>query len=151
MTVTPRTSPQPKYLRLRFAAPAVAFVFALGVAAAIVHSPGLLTTRAYAAKPEKELTDYALIAGTVWNANGTPAYGIPVIITRADGFKGYWKRISDHHGEFAARVPTEPADYILRADIKVPKGSKQPEARVHINGTEHTAIERVDVGLHLDK
>ncbi len=94
-------------------------------------------------KPKK---DYALIFGTVWDKNDQPAYGIPVKIRRADQKKARWELMSDHHGEFAQRVPVGTADYVIWADIKVPKGTQKPEAKAHIENNE-----RVDVGLHLTK
>jgi hypothetical protein len=99
-----------------------------------------------ATPPDKTKADYALIVGTVWGADNRPVYGVRVIIRRADAAKGGWERISDHQGEFAVRVPVGAADYILRADVKVPKGAKQPEEKVHIDNNE-----RVEVGLHLGK
>jgi len=88
--------------------------------------------------------DYALIYGTVWSANDTPAAGIPVTIRRAADKKPRWQLVSDSRGEFAQRVPTGTQDYILEADIKVPKGQPKPQVKVHIDNNE-----RQDVGLHL--
>ena len=88
--------------------------------------------------------DYALIFGTVWGKNGRPVYGIPVKIRRADQKKAKWELMSDHQGEFAQRIPVGTADYIVWADIKVPKGAQKPEKTVHIENNE-----RVDISLHL--
>jgi len=90
--------------------------------------------------------DYALIFGTVWGANDRPVYGVPVKIRRADDKpnKVRWQLMSDHSGEFAQRVPTGQADYIIWADIKTKKGQPKPETRVHID-----ANERVDTSIHL--
>ena len=55
-----------------------------------------------------------------------------------------WELMSDHSGEFAQRVPTGQADYIIWADIKTGKGQSKPESRVHIENDE-----RVDINLHL--
>jgi hypothetical protein len=92
-------------------------------------------------KPHK---DYALIFGTVFGPDGRSRYGVPVKIRRADQKKALWEGQSDHQGEFAARVPPGTADYIVWADIKVPKGESKPETKVHIDYDE-----RVDIGLHL--
>jgi hypothetical protein len=89
-------------------------------------------------------TDYALIAGTIWSADNRPVYGVRIIVRRADAKKGGYERTSDHNGEFAVRVPSAAADYVVRADVKMPKGQPQPEAKVHVDGNE-----RVEVGLHL--
>jgi hypothetical protein len=99
---------------------------------------------AYAGSPADQKDDYALIFGTVWGPDNRPVYGIPVKIRRADQKKARWEAVSDHHGEFAQRVPTGKADYIIWADIKVPKGKEKPQVTVHIENNE-----RVDAGLHL--
>ncbi len=93
---------------------------------------------------EKPKKDYALIFGTVWDKDGRPVYGVKVKMRRADHKKAQWEFISDHMGEFAQRVPVGTADYIIWADIKLPKGAKPVETKVHIENNE-----RVDVGLHL--
>ena len=73
-----------------------------------------------------------------------------VKIHRADQKKPHWELISDHHGEFALRVPPGPADYLVSADLK---GYKSPsgkelhqgsEVKVHVDNDE-----REDTGLHL--
>jgi len=90
--------------------------------------------------------DYALIFGTVWDANDRPVYGVTVKIRRSGDKpnKVRWELMSDHSGEFAQRVPTGQADYIIWADIKTKKGQPKPEARVHIEDNE-----RVDTSIHL--
>lgn len=90
--------------------------------------------------------DYALIYGTVWDQNDHPVYAVPIKIRRADQKKAKWEVVSDHQGEFAQRVPVGKADYIIWADIKVPKGQQKPETKAHIESNE-----RVDVSLHLTK
>jgi hypothetical protein len=99
--------------------------------------------------PEKNAAPYALIFGTVWDAQGRPKYGIPVKIRRADQNKAKWELMSDHRGEFAQRVPSGKADYIVWTDIKPKKraggaGAKRVETTAHIENDE-----RIDVGLHL--
>lgn len=88
--------------------------------------------------------DYALLFGTVWTADGKPAYGIPVKIRRAQDKKAKWELMSDHRGEFAQRVPPGGQDYVIWADVKVKKGKAKPETKVHVEKDE-----RVDVSLHL--
>jgi hypothetical protein len=91
-----------------------------------------------------------LIFGTVWGPDDRPIYGVHVKIRLADQKKAKWELYSDHQGEFAQRVPTGKADYIVWADLKGFKllnGNKlQPgeEVTVHIEGDE-----RQDIGLHL--
>ncbi len=93
---------------------------------------------------------YALIFGTVWGPDDRPLYGVKVKIRRADQKKAHWELYSDHHGEFAQRVPAGQADYLVRADLKgykFPIGKElQPgaEVKVHIENDE-----RADIGLHL--
>ncbi len=101
----------------------------------------------FAAPPQKKsVKDYALIYGTVFGPDGRSRYGVPVKIRRADQKKAHWEAVSDHAGEFAVRVPPGATDYVIWADIKVPKGQPKPETRVHIENNE-----RVDVGLHLQE
>jgi hypothetical protein len=93
---------------------------------------------------------YALIVGTVWGPDNRPVYGVPVLIRRAKDKKPKWQVYSDHHGEFAQRLPAGESDYILTADLKhVKTADGKPlhlaqEVRVHIYGEE-----REDTGLHL--
>lgn len=94
---------------------------------------------------------YALIAGTVWGPDDRPVYGVPVKIRRASDKpkKVRWEVYSDHHGEFAQRVPVGDCDYILTADLKGVKSAdgkplSAKEVTVHIYGDE-----REDTGVHL--
>lgn len=94
---------------------------------------------------------YGLIAGTVWGPDNHPVYGIHVKIRRSTDKpkKVRWDVYSDHHGEFAQRVPAGEADYILSADLK---GVKSPDGQpihaadvtVHIYNEE-----REDTGVHI--
>ena len=100
---------------------------------------------AFALPPQnKPVKDFALIYGTVFGPDGLSRYGVPVKIRRAGEKKARWETVSDHAGEFAVRVPVGAADYIVWADIKVPKGQPKPESKVHIDHNE-----RVDIALHL--
>ena len=94
----------------------------------------------------KATQDYALIYGTVWGPNGQRIPGVLVKIRRASDKKPKWELFSDGTGEFAQRVPTGAQDYVVQAEVKVPKGESKPEATVHIDDNE-----RKDVGLHLTK
>ncbi len=88
--------------------------------------------------------DYALIYGTVWGPEDRPAAGIPINIRRSGDKKPKWQLRSDNRGEFAQRVPAGEDDYIIEADLKLPKGQPKPQVKVHI-----TDNERQDIGLHL--
>ncbi len=90
--------------------------------------------------------DYALIYGTVWGPDDRPVAGIPIKIRRASDKKAKWQLTSDRNGEFAQRVPVGAQDYIIQANVKLPKGRPQPQVTVHIDDNE-----RKDVGLHLTK
>jgi hypothetical protein len=112
-----------------------------------------LNERLNAAAPQhRDDKPYALIFGTVWGPDDRPVYGVTVHIRRATDKpkKVRWEVYSDHHGEFAQRVPVGEADYILSANVK---GIKTPEGQplhlvqevtVHIYNDE-----REDTGLHL--
>ncbi len=110
----------------------------------------LVPVRVRADGPEKP-KPYALIFGTVWDPDGHPLYGVKVKIRRGEETKARWELYSDHHGEFAQRLPVGKADYIIWAETKsykLPSGKRlKPgaEVTVHIDGDE-----RSDIGLHLD-
>ncbi len=88
--------------------------------------------------------DYALIYGTVWGPDDRPVMGVPLTIRRSSDTKPKWRLVSDRRGEFAQRVPAGQDEYIIQADIKVPKGESKPEITVKIDNNE-----REDVSLHL--
>lgn len=90
--------------------------------------------------------DYALIYGTVWGPGDHPVAGVPISIRRASDKKPKWQQVSDRSGEFAQRVPVGAQDYVVQADIKMPKGQPKPEVTVHIDNDE-----RKDISLHLSK
>ena len=96
------------------------------------------------APPPDPPKPYALIFGTVYAPDDRPAYGVTVKIRRALEKKARWELFSDHHGEFAQRLPAGRADYVVWADVKGPKDRPQPEVKVHIENDE-----RVDISLHL--
>lgn len=93
---------------------------------------------------------YALIAGTVWGPDDRPVYGVAVKIRRAKDKKPKWEVTSDHHGEFAQRVPPGEADYILTADVKHLKSADGRPLHLVQDVTVHVyKDEREDTGLHL--
>jgi hypothetical protein len=111
-----------------------------------------LSPRLGSAPQHGQENPYALIFGTVWGPDDHPVYGVTVKIRRASDKpkKVRWEVYSDHHGEFAQRVPAGESDYILWADLKGFKPSDgKPlhlvqEVTVHVYGEE-----REDTGLHL--
>ena len=100
--------------------------------------PGAPPPRPDAPKP------YALIFGTVYAPDDRPAYGVKVKIRRAQEKKARWELLSDHHGDFAQRLPAGRADYVVWPDVKGRKARPQPEVKVHIENED-----RVDISLHL--
>lgn len=93
---------------------------------------------------------YALIAGTVWGPDDHPVYGVLVKIRRAKDKKPKWELYSDHHGEFALRVPPGEADYILTADLKHFKPADGRPLHLLQDVTVHVYNdEREDTSLHL--
>ena len=91
-----------------------------------------------------------MIFGTVWGPDDRPLYGVKIRIRRTDQRKRKWELYSDHHGEFAQRVPAGVADYLVTADLKdyklnsAKKLQAGSEVTVHIDNDE-----RADIGLHL--
>jgi len=97
---------------------------------------------------------YALIFGTVWGPDDRPVYGIRVKIRRSTDKpkKVRWELYSDHHGEFAQRVPAGEADYIVSADLKGVKFTDGTPAHLAQDVTVHVYNEeREDIGLHLTR
>jgi hypothetical protein len=118
----------------------------------VVLLPTLVSCPAsvFAAQKDRDKS-YALIAGTVWGPDNRPVYGVRVKIRRSTDKpkKVRWEVFSDHHGEFAQRVPAGEADYILTADLKgIKLADGKPvhaqEVTVHIYNDE-----REDTGVHL--
>lgn len=127
-------------------------ILAIALIAVLVAGFGSSPLNATPPQQVKPGQPYAVIFGTVWGPDNRPVYGVPVKIRRATDKpkKTRWEVYSDHHGEFAQRVPAGEADYILTAN---PKGVKGPDGRplrvveevkVHIYNDE-----REDTGLHL--
>jgi hypothetical protein len=111
--------------------------------------PRPLSIAQHHAKAEKP---YALIFGTVWGPDDHPIYGVTVKIRRGTDKpkKVRWEVYSDHHGEFAQRVPAGESDYILWADLKGVKTTDGKPLRLVQPVTVHIYDdERQDTGLHL--
>ncbi|MDP9161090.1 MAG: hypothetical protein M3O09_12800 [Acidobacteriota bacterium] len=93
---------------------------------------------------------YALIFGTVWGPDNRPLYRVKVKLRRSEDKKWRWEQYSDHNGEFAVRVPSGKAEYIVWADVrhyKLVNGEglhPSDEIKVQVENEE-----RVDTGLHL--
>jgi hypothetical protein len=112
---------------------------------------GWVSPPIHAASGVKE-KPYAVIVGTVWGPDNHPVYGVTVRIRRAKDKpkKVRWEVYSDHHGEFAQRVPAGEGDYILSADLKHFKLADGKRLRLPQEVTVHIYNdERQDTGLHL--
>ncbi len=135
----------PKVSRF-FLKPVCAIVAALLLLPAFSPRQGVLLAQKARVKP------YAVIAGTVWGPDDRPIYGVTVKIRRASDKpkKTRWEVYSDHHGEFAQRVPAGETDYILTADLKHVKSADGKPLRLPKDVTVHIYNEeREDTGLHL--
>jgi hypothetical protein len=106
-------------------------------------------------KGNKNEKPYGLVFGTAYGPDDRPLYGVRVKIHPLGKDHPTWDLVSDHHGEFAQRVPRGPGDYLVRGEIEVapvengkPQMSKKKrwkgEAKVHIEDQE-----RRDFSLHL--
>lgn len=139
---------------IRFSAPGFLLLIVLFLALLLptfTFRHGLLAA-APEPKDNHKAKPYALIAGTVWGPDDRPVYGVPVKIRRASDNpkKTRWEVYSDHMGEFAQRVPTGEADYILSADLKGLKTADGKPLRLVKEVTVHIyQDEREDTGLHL--
>jgi hypothetical protein len=140
-------------LNLRRIRHRLAAFFSIGLLLALaLLIPGLHPLLDAAPQQVKPGEPYALIFGTVWGPDNRPVYGVTVHIRRASDKpkKVRWEVYSDHHGEFAQRVPAGEMDYILSAD---PKGFKLEDGtRLHLpqEVTVHVYNdERAETGLHL--
>jgi len=133
---------------LRWLLPCLLCIFSVFADAA--YAPRLASAAVPTPPKLKPHDDYALIFGTVWGPDDRPVYGIRVKIRRAKDKHAKWDLMSDHHGEFAQRVPAGEADYVVWADLK---GVKTAEGKpVHLVKDVDVHIdydERVDIGLHL--
>jgi hypothetical protein len=133
---------------------AIAKLLFSAVFTALLLLPALGSREALLAaqKSKKEDKPYAVIFGTVWGPDDRPVYGVTVHIRLATDKpkKIRWEVFSDHHGEFAQRVPSGEADYVLTADLKHAKFSDGKALRLPKDVTVHVYNdEREDTGLHL--
>lgn len=99
-------------------------------------------TKTHSSKSKEK--PYALLAGTVWTADGHPMPGVKVFIRRANEKKTRWMTLSNGHGEIWQRVPAGTQDYVVSAEVKQGKDKQRVETTVHVDNDE-----RVDFGLHL--
>jgi hypothetical protein len=121
-----------------------------GILSALLLLPSFQSQDGLLSAQKSKQKPYALIAGTVWGPDDHPVYGVLVKIRRAKDKKPKWEVYSDHHGEFAQRVPTGENDYILTADLKNFKPADGKPLHLLQDVTVHIySDEREDIGLHL--
>jgi hypothetical protein len=120
------------------------------IAAIVAPSLGLTEASASGFRLQSKSQDYAVIFTTVWGPDDQPVYGVKVKIRRENEKKARWEGYSDHHGEFAVRVPAGKADYVAWADLKGYKSANGDRLQPGDSVTIHVEYnERVDTGLHL--
>jgi hypothetical protein len=106
-------------------------------------------------KGDNKKENYGLIFGTAYGLDDRPLYGVRVTIHPAGKKRPSWELVSDHHGEFAQRVPPGPGDYEVSGVIElvpVQDGKPQKSQRKRLKGQAKVHIadqERQDFSLHL--
>jgi hypothetical protein len=128
------------------------FGMVLALAGALVPARAQEDAKPPAENADAHQASYAVIFGTVWDPDSRPVYGVHVQLRRVGDRKVRWEAFSDHHGEFAFRVPAGKMEYELTAD---PKSLKSMKNR-HLSNPAPVKIqvqsdERVDTGLHLSQ
>ncbi len=104
---------------------------------------------------DKKKENYGLIFGTAYGPDDRPLYGVRVTIHPAGKKHPTWELVSDHHGEFAQRVPPGPGDYEVTGVVDlmpVQDGQPHKSKRKHLKGEAKVHIddqERRDFSLHL--
>ena len=84
----------------------------------------------------------AMVAGSVFRDTGFSLPGAEVTVAVKAARKKEWKVVTDARGEFVARVPAGPGEYLVTVKAK---GYKPAEKNVTIAGDE-----RVDLSLILE-
>jgi len=123
--------------------------------AALVCITSLLLYLPLQARDDKKKQTYGIIYGTAYGPDDRPLYGVRVTIHPAGKKHPNWELQSDHHGEFAQRVPPVSADYEVRGVVDlvpVEGGKPQKSKKKHLTGMTKVHIdgeERKDFSLHL--
>jgi hypothetical protein len=103
---------------------------------------------------KKEQKPEGLIFGTAFGPDDLPLYGVKVHIQAVGKKHPDWDLISDHHGEFAQRVP--PGDYEITGEAEIaPTADGKPQLsrkkRVKVNRTVHVEKDvEQDISLRLE-
>ena len=114
---------------------------AAGLLAVSLLCGAAVSAQSKSKKPKKD-APYALLFGTVFTEQGRLARGVSVVVRQKEG-KKKWEALSDGQGEFAVRLPPQPAVYRVRAHAPSVE-SAEAEA-------SFTADERQDVVLRLSR
>lgn len=109
---------------------------------------GLSSRASPSQRPEGRQEPYALIAGTVFRAEGFTLPGARILLEPEGQVRGSprlkrQEAISDARGEFAFRVPAREGRYRISAEAA---GYRRQQKEVQISGEE-----RVDVFFRLEK
>ena len=125
-----------------------------GIAAAV--SFALFVSSALALKdPQKDQKPFGLIFGTVYGPDDRPLYGVKIHIHPVGKKRPNWELMSDHRGEFAQRVPLNPADYEISGEAEIAPivdGKPQPSRKKRVKATAKVHVDKdveQDISLHL--
>ncbi len=89
------------------------------------------------AKKKRAATAHALVAGTVFHASGRSLRGAKVTVFNEDRPKKKLRGVTDGRGEFAIRVPSGEAHYVVQAAAK---GFEPAEKKVQTYGMEKVSV-----------
>ena len=124
------------------------------IAAAV--SVALFVSSAMALKaPQKEQKPFGLIFGTAYGPDDRPLYGVKIQIHPVGKKRPNWELMSDHRGEFAQRVPLNPADYEISGEAEITPivdGKPQPSRKKRVKATAKVRVDKdveQDISLHL--
>ena len=89
------------------------------------------------AKKKRAATAHALVAGTVFHASGRSLHGVKVTVFNEAQPKKKLRGVTDGRGEFAIRVPSGEAHYVVQAAAK---GFESAEKKVQTYGMEKVNV-----------
>ena len=89
------------------------------------------------AKKKRAATAHALVAGTVFHASGSSLRGVKITVFNEARPKKKLRGVTDGRGEFAIRVPSGEAHYVVQAAAK---GFEPAEKKVQTYGMEKVSV-----------
>ena len=89
------------------------------------------------AKKKRAATAQALVAGTVFHASGRSLHGVKVTVFNETRPKKKLRGVTDGRGEFAIRVPSGEARYVVQAAAK---GFESAQKKVQTYGMEKVNV-----------